>query len=121
MVKAEMLEQHHEYNHPFRSLHHQDTRSSQLKWIKVKFCRLKQNQPPDLKSTVTFARQFWQTINSKHCYQETLHLFSLWLNKVFWHLFLKWHFWAIKKVIASSWGRGQAGLCQQLFGQVLMP
>lgn len=44
MVKAEILEQQHEYNHPLGSLH-QDTRSSQLKWMKLKFWRLKQKQP----------------------------------------------------------------------------
>lgn len=41
MVKAEMLEQQHEYNHPLGSLHHQHTRSFQVKWIKLEFWRLK--------------------------------------------------------------------------------
>ena len=58
MVKAEMLEQQHEYNHPLDSLHHQDTYSSQLKRMELKFWRLKQKQPLDPKSIVTSSRQF---------------------------------------------------------------
>lgn len=41
IVTTEMLEKQHEYNHSLDSLHHQDTCSSQLKCMKLKFWKTK--------------------------------------------------------------------------------